>query len=117
MVIRLPDFVLQHALYYEKDVFKKAMRLQVGLQFRYITGIYSDAYMPATSQFFLQNNRKVGDYPYVDFFINARIKMVRIFLKVDHLNAGLSGTGYSNTPGYPWNGRAFKLGVSWRFYD
>lgn len=116
-VIRLPDFVLEHSFYYENDMFKGAMRIQIGAALFYVTEYYANSYMPATTQFYLQNNKKYGNYPFIDFFINARIKTVRIFFKIDHLNSGWSGSKYMETPGYPHNDRAFKLGVSWRFYD
>jgi hypothetical protein len=117
MVIRLPELILEHSLYYENDVFKKAMKLQVGAQLTYASGFYGNSYMPATMQFYLQNEKQIGNYPFIDLFLNAQIRMVRVFIKVDHVNAGLSGTQYLQAPGYPLSGRTFKLGVSWRFYD
>jgi hypothetical protein len=116
-VIRLPEYVFEHSLYYENDVFKKAMRLQIGFSVFYNTAFYANTYMPATAQFYIQNQQKYGNYPVIDFFINARIKTARIFFKIDHFNNGMSGSNYMFIPGYPINGRAFKLGVSWRFFD
>ena len=116
-VIRLPEFILEHSLYYENDMFKHAMRLQIGFAVFYNSEYYSNAYMPAIGQFYLQDKKKYGNYPFIDFFINARIKTVRIFFKIDHLNYGWMGNNYALTPGYPMNDRAFKLGVSWRFFD
>ena len=116
-VIRLPDFILEHSLFYENDVFKGAMRLQIGVSVFYVSEYYANAYSPATAQFYLQDEKKFGNYPFVDFFINARVKAVRVFFKIDHLNSGISGNRYVLTPNYPYNDRAFKLGISWRFYD
>lgn len=116
-VIRLPELILNHSLYYEKDVFKKAMRLQVGASLYFTSAGYTNAYMPATTQFYLQNEKKYGNYPFIDFFINVRVKAVRVMIKIDHLNAGWSGSGYMQTPHYPMSGRTFKFGLSWRFYD
>ena len=65
----------------------------------------------------ITNEKKYGDYPFIDFFINAQIKTVRVFIKVDHLNSGMMGNYYILTPRYPMNDRALKLGVSWRFFD
>lgn len=116
-VIKLPEFVFEHSLYYENDLFKHAMRLQVGASVFLTSAYYANAFMPATSQFYLQNIKKYGNYPFIDFYICARIKTVRIFFKIDHLNSGLMGNNYILTPGYPINDRSFKLGVSWRFFD
>lgn len=116
-VIRIPELVLEQSLYYENDLFKHAMRLQVGVSLFYTSAYYANAYMPATSQFYLQNDKMSGNYPFLDFFIAARIKTVRVFFKIDHLNSGLAGTNYMIVPNYPINDRAFKFGVSWLFYD
>jgi hypothetical protein len=116
-VIRIPEFILQHSLYYENYLFKRAMRLQVGISLFYFSAYYANAYMPATAQFYLQNDKKYGNYPFLDFFIAAKIKTVRIFFKIDHLNSDLMGGNYMFVPHYPVNGRAFKFGVSWLFYD
>lgn len=116
-VIRLPEFTLNHSLYYESDLFKKALKLQFGVSVLWFSGYYANAYMPATSQFYLQNDRVIGNYPFFDFFINAKIKTVRIFLKLDHFNSGLSGNNYFIANHYPINDRAFKIGISWQFYD
>ena len=116
-VIRVPQWILQHALYYENDLFKKALRLQVGFQAFYNTAYYANAYMPATGQFYLQNKNTYGNYPVIDFFLNLKIKVVNIFFKIDHLNAGFSGNTYMLTPHYILNQRSFKFGVSWKFWD
>jgi hypothetical protein len=116
-VIRVPEFILKHALYYENDLFKKALRLQIGVQLMYNTAYYANAYMPVTGQFYLQNQRKYGNYPIFDFFLNFKVKAVNAFFKIDHLNSGFSGNNYMLTPHYIINQRAFRLGVSWKFWD
>lgn len=117
VVIRLPEFVLEHSLYYENDLFKNAMKMQIGVSVFFVSEYFANSYMPATGQFYLQDDKKYGNYPFIDFFINAKIKAVRIFFKIDHLNYSWMGNKYQMTPHYPMNDRAFKLGVSWRFYD
>ncbi len=116
-VIRLPEFTLEHSLYYENNLFKGAMRLQIGASVFYTSAYYANAYMPATAQFYLQDNKKYGDYPFINFFVNAQIKTVRIFIKIDHLNSGWMKNKSMLSPHYPMNDRAFKFGVSWRFFD
>lgn len=116
-VIRLPKFVLEHSLYYENELLKNAATIQIGASVFFVSEYYANSYMPATGQFYLQDDKKYGNYPFIDFFINAKIKTVRIFFKIDHLNYGWMGNKYQLTPHYPMNDRAFKLGVSWRFYD
>ncbi|MGZ4056844.1 MAG: putative porin [Bacteroidia bacterium] len=116
-VIRLPQYILEHSLYYENDLLKGAAKIQIGASVFYTSAYYANAYNPANAQFYLQDNRKYGNYPFLDFFINAQVKNVRVFFKIDHLNSGLTGDTYILTPNYPMNARAFKLGISWRFFD
>ena len=116
-VIRVPQFILQHALFYENNLFKKAMRIQIGFELFYNTSFYANAYMPATGQFYMQNDRKYGAYPMLDFFLNMKIKVVNAFFKIEHLNSGFSGNGYMLTPHYVMAPRTFQLGVSWKLFD
>jgi hypothetical protein len=75
------------------------------------------AYSPALNMYYVQTQKKVGNYPYVDFFINARIKPVQFFIKIDHVTQGFFGSNYSLTPNYIQNDRAFKFGINWLFFD
>lgn len=115
--MRIPQLVTFHQLYYEGDHYKNNLHIQVGFQLTYISAYCGNAYMPATNVFYVQNRQQTGNYPYVDFFINARIKPVKIFVKVEHINQGFSGTGYSLTPGYMQPDRAIKFGLNWLFLD
>jgi len=67
-VIHLPQIISEHSLYYENDVLKGAMRLQIGASVFYTSEYYANAYMPATAQFYLQDDKKYGGYPFIDFF-------------------------------------------------
>lgn len=122
-VIRLPVLVLEHALYYANSLFKKVLNLQIGATVYYLTSYYANEYMPVTGQFYLQNTTLCGNYPVINFFINAQVKTVRVFFKIDNLNAGLMPNNglipnnYVLTPNYQMNGRAFKFGFSWLFFD
>lgn len=116
-VVRLPSVVLNGSLYYENDIFKKAMLLQVGLSCLYNASYFANSYSPVTGQFYLQDERKYGNYPMIDLFINAKVKTVRVFIKIEHLNDGFMSQKYIPNPNYPMGGRAYKLGVSWRFFD
>jgi len=117
-VIHLPEFLSINSFYYEHRFFKKALQMQFGTDFRYNTAYYSDAYMPATGQFYLQNSEKTGNYPLLDLFINFRIKTVRIFVRGENmLDAITPATNYSLVPYYPMPGRSLKFGIIWQFFD
>jgi len=116
-IVSVPNHIVNGALYYQGNLFKRALQLQIGFNAQYFSGFYGYAYMPATNQYYVQTKKTVGNYPYVDFFLNARIKPVRIFVKIDHVTQGFLGNNYSLVPGYLQNDRAFKFGINWLFFD
>jgi hypothetical protein len=116
-IVSVPNTIINSALYYQGNLFKRALQIQIGFNAQYYSEFYGYAYMPSTNQYYVQTTKAVGNYPYVDFFLNARIKPVRIFVKVDHVTQGLMGRNYSLTPGYLQADRAFKFGVNWLFFD
>ena len=115
-VIPLPEFAVYSSNFYENKLFK-VLTLQFGIDLRYHTKYYTPTYMPATGQFHTQNIRKVGNYPFIDVFLNFQLKRARIFVKLDHANYGFTGSDYFHTTGYPANPRSIKFGVSWNFYN
>ena len=119
-IIRLPNWVTTHQLYYEGKLFENNLWLQVGFQARYISAFKANAYMPATNQFYLQNQTTCGNYVFVDFFISAEIYPVRFFIMAQHINQGIMGnwTGnYTLTPNYPMPDRSIKFGLTWLLFN
>ncbi len=116
-ILRLPAFIGNLALYYTQTLFKGAATLQPGLNFFYNTSYYADNYNPATRSFYLQDSREIGNYLYMDVFINLKIQRARFFFTYTHFNASFMGRTYYTTPAYPMQDGAFKFGVAWRFHD
>ncbi|MBS1634699.1 MAG: hypothetical protein JST26_02175 [Bacteroidetes bacterium] len=116
-VVRIPSWAARSALYYQGNLFRKSLWLQIGFQGEYYSRFTSYAYMPATNVYYLQSTNRAGNYPFIDFFLTARIKPVRFFVKIDHVFQGLLGTNYSLGSGYLQADRTFKFGVNWVFFD
>lgn len=116
-IIRYPKFDLSNSVYYENNFFKKALLAAVGAHCYYQSGYYADGYIPATGQFYLQHSIKVGDYPYVDVFLDMTIKTAKIFLMLEHVNAGIGERNYFYMPHYPTPPRTLKFGLLWTFKD
>lgn len=113
----LPDLATTNALYYQGFLFKKAMLAQLGFDAHFNSAYYADAFMPATGLFYLQEQKKTGGYPVINFFFNMKIKTARLFLKFENLGDGLIQNTYTYVPHYPQPGRVIKFGVDWRFLD
>ena len=117
-VLPVPLLSAYLSYYYEFWVVRDVLRVQIGLDGRFNTAYYAPSYNPALSVFFNQREVKVGNYPYIDAFVSAKWKRMRILLKFQHLNQNLFGNGeYFQVARYPLNPRMFKFGISWSFYD
>ena len=117
-VLPVPTFSAYLSYYYEFWVVRDVLRVQIGIDGRYNTAYHAPTYNPALAAFINQREVRVGNYPYLDAFVSAKWKRMRILLKLQHLNDNLFGNGeYFQVARYPLNPRMFKFGISWSFYD
>lgn len=116
-IIRMPELLVQHTMFADMRLFKNAMQLQAGVDVTWFSEFTAEAYMPAVAQFYIQNSRTAGNYMYIDPWVSFRIKPVRVFIKAEHVNAGLMGRKYFLLDHYVHNDFALKIGMSWLFND
>lgn len=95
----------------------KVLKTQVGFDARYFSAFYADAFEPSTGMFHLQNERKIGDFPVFDLFVNMKLKRTRAFFVLQNAASGMIGKDQFSALHYPLNRRTFRLGISWTFYD
>jgi len=114
--IHLPDFSAFVSAYYQ-FVVSKVLYTQLGVDTRYYTSYYSDAYDPSTGLFYLQNEKKTGNFPYIDAYATLRLKRTRFFFKMINIGTSFLDGEYYTTPHYPMNRMTFRFGVAWSFYD
>ena len=81
------------------------------------TAYYAMNYMPATGRYFSQSDTEIGNYPFINVFVDLKVKRTRIFVMFDHVTAGLMGYNYFLIPYYPMNIRMLRVGFAWTFYD
>ena len=118
-LLRLPQNSGTTKLFYTGSLFKNALQLQIGSQVQVYQDFYAYNYMPATQVFYLQNAFQTNAFPFLDVFLNARIRPVSIFLKMENALSGLNGlsNNYALVPGYYQTPRAFRFGLTWLFFD
>ena len=100
-VIRIPDWVLRHILYYEFQSFNNALAMHFGIEFRYFSSFVSENYMPATTVMYLQDDVSIGNFPYFNFFVDLKIREFGFFLRLENITQGLFEYNYYAAPGYP----------------
>ena len=116
-LISLPNSVSLGSLFYRGNLFKNNLQLCVGAQVEYYNQFRPYAYMPATQTFYIQDRYQAGNFTFVDVFLNARIRPVSFFIKMENVLHGMLGTNYSMVPGYYQPERALRFGLTWLFFD
>ncbi|GAA3570109.1 putative porin [Snuella lapsa] len=115
-VFNVPELTTRNTLYYSSHLFGKAMYLQTGIIFNYFTSYYMNAYDPLLAEFYVQTEREYGSFPRLDFFINAKIRQTRIFLKAEHFNSAFTGYNYYSAPNNPYRDFTVRFGLVWNFF-
>lgn len=114
--LNTPELTTRNTFYFSSHLFKKAMYLQTGLTLSYFTKYYMNNYSPLLAEFYVQNEREFGDFPRLDFFLNAKIRQTRIYLKAEHFNSAFTGYDYYSAPTYPYRDFTVRFGVVWNFF-
>lgn len=115
LVVASTSTYMHHDLLFPKTNGK--LEIEYGLDLRYCTSYQGYAYRPSTGAFHLQDQQKMGNYPYLDIFLILRVKRTRVFVKWEHVNAGFTGDNFFPVLNYPLKERFLKYGVYWHFYD
>ena len=97
------------------------MKIQLGTEVYYNSKFYADSYEPSTTGFYLQNELKIGNYPVINLFANAKLKRTSAFVQLMHINSLFSSFvdfgDFFSAPYYPLEQMAFRFGFYWTFYD
>jgi hypothetical protein len=116
-VLHIPAFMARMKFSFSQHLFNHAAVLHPGFSIYYFTEYYADAYMPALRSFYLQHDKKVGNYPYLDLYLGLKVKRANIYLQYTNI-LGLTGDyRYFTTPHYPMRDARLNFGVNWRFYE
>jgi hypothetical protein len=120
-ILDLPLFAGRSTIYFEHHFrFKQTngkLSAQLGADAMYNTLYYPYSYMPATGRFYRQDRKETGNYPFLNVFLNLKLKRTRFFVMLDHLNSGFMGENYYMIPSYPMNIRMLRYGLAWTFYN
>lgn len=116
-ILNVPEIVTRNTIYYTNYMFKKALFLQTGVTLNYFTKYMANDYNPVIGEFFIQNKKEIGNYPNLDFFINAKIQRTRIYLKAEHFNSSFSGNNFYSAPNMPYRDFMIRFGLIWNFFN
>src|ERR1043165_2514215 len=111
-----PMLVTKHSIFYERRVFKKMLWFSVGFDLRYNYRNQPPHYEPFLGAFYPAYTTS-KTYPVLDFFLNLKIKTVRVFLKVSNISSTFGPKGYYSLYRYPAPDISFHFGIKWRFFE
>lgn len=115
--LNLPKFTTRNTIYFSSNLFDKAMFLQTGISVKYYTKYYADRYNPLLNEMEVQTIKKIGDYPYFDFFINAKVQTMRIFLNLENGGGYFIKNRYFVAPNQPFRDPTIRIGLIWNFFS
>lgn len=116
-VFKAPELLGRASVFYTNEFFNKALFLQTGVTGKYFTEFEMNGYDPVLAEFYVQNNEKLGGFPMIDLFVNAKISQTRIYFKWEHFNALFgSQNNYFSAPGHPFRDAKIRFGLVWNFF-
>jgi hypothetical protein len=116
-ILNVPELVTRNTIYFTDRFFKKALFLQTGVTFNYFTNYLANDYNPVIGEFFVQNKKQIGNFPNLDFFINAKIQRTRIYIKAEHFNSAVTGNDFFSSPTNPYRDFTVRFGLIWNFFN
>ncbi len=121
--VNLPLFSARSQFGYEGNFGFRNLLMSLGLEGRYFTPYFANAYSPLTGQFFVQQDERVSlRRPDLAAYMHFRIRSFSAYVRVENLNALDINTGnfiVNNVPvlNYPYPGMVFKAGIYWSFVN
>lgn len=116
-VLNLPKYIFRNSFYISEKIFNNVLEIQSGFNFKIFSKFFADEYNPVISTFHTQNEKKIGEYPIVDFFLNAKIRQTRLFFIFEHINSSLTGNKFYYTPSMPYRDSGFRFGLNWNLFN
>jgi hypothetical protein len=112
----LPTFSGNAMFYVESQWVKNVLNTRIGFDVYYNTLFYDYAYNPAVGMFHTQSEKRIGNYPWADFFASFKWKRANIYVKLTNVGEGIVGDqNYFSALHYPRNKRMFRYGLTWFF--
>lgn len=113
-VLPLPKFSAYSNMYLAAKV-AKVLTVQIGANVYYNTAYYAPYYEPATQQFQIQDEVKVGNYPLINAYVNFHLKQARFFIMAYNLSSKFVEPNYFSLSHYPLNPMVLKMGIAVTF--
>lgn len=109
-VIPMPKLAINTNLYVTFRI--ATLFVQFGANCDYFTKYKGVDFQPATMSFYNQRKVDIGNYPFVNVYLNCKLSRTRFYIMMSHVNQGMTGSNYFSMPHYPMNPRRLQMGLS-----
>lgn len=121
-IVEVPSLIAFNSTYFdhtwEFGLTGGKLRTMLGVDIHYNTAFNGYNYLPAQSMFYQDVHKQlIGNYPFIDLWLNVRLKRTRFFVKFEHFNSTGQRKDYYHAISYPAYQNTFKFGLSWTFYN
>jgi hypothetical protein len=117
VVVRVPEISAKARFFYHNFFFKDVLEFELGIEGFYFTEYYANRYNPLIRSWYIQNVQSIGNYPFLDAYLNAKIGKARLFVRYDNFNANFMDNKYYASPFYPALDPMFRFGVNWILFN
>ena len=115
--LSMPSIQTVSSVYVQENLFKGALTWKAGVDFTYYSTFNGQGYMPLGRRYYYQDQVETGDFVMLDAVLAVQVKRVRAFFKFSNVLEGVTKYNYILTPNYPLQDRAYRLGITWEFFN
>ncbi|MFT6322964.1 MAG: hypothetical protein ACJAWO_000510 [Halieaceae bacterium] len=115
--VNLSKWIFSATVYHQRFLIKDAMELRYGFDYWQYSSYYAPSYTPFNRSFSYQNAYAVGDFPYLNFYISARIKSAQGFVNFQNIGQFIFRDNYMMIPDYALQDFGISFGLRWDFYN
>ncbi len=116
-IFNLPYVMTFSSFWFDFYLFKKALKVNAGIDVYWNSGFKTYQYRPSIMAFYYyQSSPVTGIYPIANIFVNFKVKRATIFVKFDYFNAYFDPLlYYSTAQHYHYPEFYLRYGVRWWF--
>jgi hypothetical protein len=126
--INVPAISGRHQFSYDRDAFKRRIKLSTGFDVRYHSAYNVAGYSAVLNRFYYQQSAYVANFPELSVFFNFRVRHFRAFFMIDQLQQAFTknavlftapsvnnfySDGIARTPVFAAQNVMFRFGFNW----
>ncbi|MBV7441862.1 putative porin [Weeksellaceae bacterium TAE3-ERU29] len=116
-ILPLPNLLTRVTAYYKNNIFGQSAELIAGTSVYYYSAFKSRDFFPVLGEWHLQEDENIGNYPYVDLFLNLKVRRMRIYIRGENIGSFALPGKYLYTPRQPAKDFKIQIGINWFLFS